>query len=172
MISAKVFARIAMCIMIVSALLLLGGCGKKSEEKKAEETMENMLKVTTGKDVEVDIQGKDIKIEGRDSKAQLSETSVWPPEMFEDVPKFTAGKIEHVTKTQEGSNQTFNIFFVDIEGDALKKYATTLNEKGWQAQLLDMGKGGMISAQKDKLGMNFSFNADDKKGLLAVFSAQ
>jgi len=171
MISAKVFARIAMCIMIVSALLL-GGCGKKSEEKKAEETMENMLKVTTGKDVEVDIQGKDIKIEGQDSKAQLSETSVWPPEMFEDVPKFTAGKIEHVTKTQEGSNQTFNIFFIDIEGDALKKYATTLNEKGWQTQLLDMGKGGMISAQKDKLGMNFSFNADDKKGLLAVFSAQ
>ena len=171
MISAKVFARIAMCIMIVSALLL-GGCGKKSEEKKAEETMENMLKVATGKDVEVDIQGKDIKIEGQDSKAQIAETSVWPPEMFEDVPKFTAGKIEHVTKTQEGSHQTFNIFFVDIEGDALKNYAAALNEKGWQAQLLDMGKGGMISAQKDKLGMNFSFNAEDKKGLLAVFSAQ
>lgn len=171
MISAKVFARIVMCIMIAGALLI-GGCGKKSEEKTAEETMENMLKVSTGKDVDVNIQGKDIKIEGQDSKAQLSETSVWPPEMFEDVPKFTAGKIEHVTKTQEGSNQTFNIFFVDIEGDALKKYTTALNEKGWKTQLMDMGKGGMISAQKDNLGMNFSFNAEDKKGLLAVFSAQ
>lgn len=171
MISTKIFTRIAVCGMIVSALLL-GGCGKKSEEKIAEETMENMLKVSTGKDVDVNIQGKNIKIEGQDSKSQISETSVWPPEMFEDVPKFTAGKIEHVTKTQEGSNQTFNIFFADIEGDALKKYLAALNEKGWQTQLMDMGKGGMISAQKDKLGMNFSFNTEDKKGLLAVFSTQ
>ncbi len=171
MISAKVFIRIALCGMIVSTLLF-GGCDKKSEEKTAEETMENMLKVTTGKDVDVNIQGKSIKIEGQDSKAQLSETSVWPPEMFDDVPKFTTGKIEHVTKTQEGGNQTFNIFFVDIEGDALKNYTAALNEKGWQPQLMDMGKGGMIIAQKGKLGMNFSFNKEDKKGILAVFSAQ
>jgi hypothetical protein len=171
MMSTKNFVRIAMCIMIISALLL-GGCGKKSEEKIAEDSMENMLKVSTGKDVDVNIQGKDIKIEGQDSKAQISETRLWPPEMFEDVPKFTAGKIEHVTKTQEGSQQTFNIFFADIEGDALKNYLAALNEKGWQTQLMDMGKGGMISAQKDKLGMNFSFNTEDKKGILAVFSAQ
>ncbi|MBA4367502.1 MAG: hypothetical protein C0403_07670 [Desulfobacterium sp.] len=171
MISAKVFIRIAVCTMVVSAMLL-GGCGKKSEEKMAEEKMENMLKKATGKDVDVNIQGKGIKIEGQDSKAQISETSVWPPEMFEDVPKFTSGKIEHVTKTQEGSNQTFNIFFVDIDGNALKNYAAALNEKGWQTQILDMGKGGMISAQKDKLSMNFSFNSEDKKGLLGVFSAQ
>jgi len=40
------------------------------------------------------------------------------------------------------------------------------------AQLMDMGKGGMISAKKDNLGINFSFNTEDKKGTLAVFSTQ
>lgn len=169
--SAKVFIRIAVCMLVVSALLL-GGCGKKSEEKVAEQMMEKTLKDATGKDVDVNIQGKDIKIEGPDSKAQISETNVWPPDMFEDVPQFTAGRIEHVTKSQAEGNQTINIFFADIQGDALKNYAAALKEKGWQVQLTDMGKSSMISAQKDKLGMNVSFNAEDKKGLLAVFSSQ
>lgn len=61
-------------------------------------------------------------------------------------------------------NRSQGKVFFDILGDALK-------EKGWQVQLMQMGKGGMISAKKDKLGMNFSFNAEDRKGTLAVFSA-
>lgn len=170
MMSARGWFRTVVCILAVSALLL-GGCGKKSEERMAEEQMEDMLKEATGKDVDVNIQGKDVTIEGQDTKAQIFETSVWPSDMFGDVPQFTAGTIEHVTRTQESGNQTFNIFFIDIQGDALKDYAAALKEKGWQAQLMQMGKGGMISAQKDKLGMNFSFNAEDRKGTLAVFSA-
>jgi len=169
--SARVLVRAAVCILVMSALLL-GGCGKKSEDKMAEQMMEKTLKEATGKEVDVNIQGKDIKIEGQDTRAQISETNVWPPDMFADVPQFTAGRIEHVTRSQSEGNQTFNIFFADIQGDALKNYAVTLKEKGWQAQLSDMGKGGMISAQKNKLGMNFSFNAEDKKGTLAVFSSQ
>jgi len=169
--SAKVFFRIAVCIVVLS-VLLLGGCGKKSEEKMAEQMMEKTLKDATGKDMDVDIQGKDIKIEGQDTKAQISETNVWPSDIFADVPQFTAGRIEHVTKSQADGNQTFNIFFADIQEDALKNYAAALKNKGWQAQLMDLGKGGMISAQKDKLGMNFSYNAEDKKGTLAVFSSQ
>lgn len=171
MIATKVFARTALCLLAVCALVL-GGCGKKSEEKMAEGAMENMLKGVTGKDVDVNLQGKDIRIEGQDSKVQISKTSVWPSDMFADVPLFTAGRIEHVTKSQAEGTQSFNIYFVEIKGDAMKAYSAELKEKGWQAQLTDMGNGGMISAQKDNLGINFTFNAEDKKGTLAVFSAQ
>jgi hypothetical protein len=150
MISAKGFVRTALCFLAVCALVV-GGCGKKSEEKMAERAMEDMLKGVTGKDVDVNIQGKDIRIEDQDSKVQMSETSVWPTDMFADVPLFTAGRIEHVTKSQAEGTQSFNIFFIEIKGDAMKDYSAVLKEKGWQAQLMDMGNGGMISAQKENL---------------------
>lgn len=168
---ATYLMKMTVCILTMSALML-GGCDQKPEEPKAEKIAENMLKGVMGKDVDVDIKGKNIKIEGQDSKVEISETNVWPPDIFGDVPQFTAGRIEHVTKTKEGDTQSFNIFLADIRGNALKDYDAELKEKGWQTQLMDMGKGGMISAQKDKLGLNFSFNQDDKKGTLTVFSAQ
>jgi hypothetical protein len=168
--SARGWIGTAVCALAVSALLL-GGCGKKSEEKMAEQMMEKTLKDTMGEEVDVNIQGKDITIEGKDTKARISETNVWPPDMFADVPRFTAGRIEHVTRSQAEGTRTFNIFFADMQGDALESYAAALKEKCWQAQLADLGKGGMISAQKDKMGLNLSFNAEDRKGTLAVFTA-
>jgi hypothetical protein len=171
MMSAKDWGRIMVSILIVSAMMF-SGCGKKSEERISEEMTEKMLKETTGKDVDVNIQGKNIKIEGEGTKAEISETNVWPPDMFEGVPQFSAGRIDHVTKSQEGGTRSFNIFFADVSGDALKDYDAVLKKKGWQTQLVDMGKGMMISAQKDKLGLNLSFSNEDKRGTLAVFTAQ
>jgi len=112
--------------------------------------------------------GCDQKPEER--KAEKITENVLKGVMGKDVPQFTAGRIEHVTKTREGDTQSFNIFFADIRGDALKEYDAELKEKGWQTQLLDMGKAGMISAQKDKLGLSLSSSQDDNKGTLAVFS--
>ena len=171
MMRATYLMKMTVCILTMSALML-AGCDKKPEERKAEKITEQMLKGVMGKDVDVDIKGKNIKIEGQDSKVEISETNIWPPDMFEDVPQFTSGRIEHVTKTQEGGTQSFNIFFADIRGDVLKEYDAELKGRGWQTQLMDMGKGGMISAQKDKLGLNFSSSQDDNKGILAVFSTQ
>jgi hypothetical protein len=169
--SAKDWIRIMVSISAVSALLL-GGCNQKSEERTAEKVTEKMLKATTGKEVDVKIQGKNIQIEGRETRVEISETTVWPSDMFQDVPPLTEGKIEHVTKSQEEGTRTFNIFFVDLQGDVLKNYAAALKEKGWEAQLMEMGKGGMISAQKNQLGLHFSVNQEDRKGTLAVFAAQ
>jgi hypothetical protein len=171
MISVKVFVRIVVCVSVVSALLL-GGCGKKSEERRAEEMTGEILKEATGKDVDVKMQGQNIRIQGQDSNAEISKTNVWPSEMFEDVPPFTAGKIERMTKSKGDGVKTFNVFFIDIQTNALKNYAAVLKEKGWEAQLTDMGRGGMISAQKDKLSLSFSFNQEDKKGVLAVLATQ
>jgi hypothetical protein len=170
MMSAKGWIRIMVTILALSTLLL-NGCGKKSEERMAEEMTKKIIKQSTGKDVDVKMKGNNIKIEGQDSKTEIAQTTTWPLEMFKDVPQFTAGKIEHVVKAKEGGMQKFNIFFIEINSDALKNYADLLKEKGWQANLIQMGdKGGMLNAQKGNLGMNFAFSAEKKDGMLAVFS--
>jgi hypothetical protein len=168
--SGKGWIRIIVTILALCALML-NGCGKKSDEKMAEEMAEKMLKQATGKETKVDIQGDNVRIEDKDSMTDISATAAWPPEMFADVPKFTAGKIERVIKGQDGGMQKFNIYFVDIKGDAIRQYADALKKKGWQADLIQLaGQGGILNAQKGNLAINFAFSTEKKEGTLVAYS--
>jgi len=158
-----------MVAFLTLSLFLVNACSEKSSQEKM---TERILKQATGKDVDVKIQGGKIQIEEKGSKTEIAETTTWPPEMFKDVPKFTAGKIERVVKShEEGDKWTFNIYLADINGDDIKNYAGALKEKGWQTDLMQMGdKGGYLNAQKGTMGMNFGFSLERKDGMLAVFN--
>jgi len=86
--------------------------------------------------------------------------------------KAALGRIERVVKSQEeGGMRTFNIYFIDLEGDTLNGYAGVLKKNGWQTRVMQAGdKGGMLNAQKGKLGLNFAFSLKKKNGTLVVFS--
>jgi hypothetical protein len=158
-----------MMAVLALALFLMNGCsGKKSEEQIAEK----IIKESTGKDAEVKMREGKIEIEGKDFKSEMSETTVWPADMFKDVPEFTFGKIERVHKsTEESGMRKFNIYFVDVEQDALGKYADALKKNGWQARVMQMGdRGGMLTAEKGELALNFPFSLEEKSGTLVVYS--
>ncbi len=159
-----------MVVFLTLSLILFNACSEKSSQEKM---VEKTLKHATGKDVDVKMQGGKIQIEEKGSKTEIAETATWPPEMFKDVPKFTAGKIKRVVKShEEGDIRTFNIYLVDINGDNIKDYAGALKEKGWQAvNIIQMGdKGGSLNAEKGTMGMNFMFSLERKDGMLAVFN--
>ena len=168
MVSEKRWIGIRVAFITLS-LFLVNACSEKSTQEKM---TEQILKQATGKDVDVKIQGGKIQIEEKGSKTEIAETTTWPPEMFKDVPKFTAGKIERVVKShEEGDKWTFNIYLVDINGDDINKYAGALKEKGWQTDIMQMAdKGGYLNAQKGTMGMNFGFSLERKDGMLAVFN--
>jgi hypothetical protein len=158
-----------MVAFLTVSLFLVNGCSEKSSQEKM---AEKALKQATGKDVDVKIQEGKIQIEEKGSKTEIAQTTTWPPEMINDVPKFSAGKITRVVKTQEAANAwTFNIYLVGINGDDIKSYAGALKEKGWQTDIIQMGdKGGYLNAQKGTMGMNFAFSLERKDGMLAVFN--
>ena len=168
MVSEKRWIGIMVAIITLS-LFLMNGCSQESPEEKM---AERALKLATGKDVDVKIQGDKVQIEQDGSKTEMAQTATWPAEMIKDVPQFTAGKIERVVKTQEeGDVWTFNIYFVGINGDDIKNYAGALKEKGWQTDIMQMGdKGGYLNAQKGTMGINFMFGLERKGGMLAVFN--
>ena len=168
MLSEKRWIGIMVAIITLS-LFLMNGCSQESPEEKM---AEKALKLATGKDVDVKIQGDKVRIEQDGYKTEMAQTATWPAEMNKDVPQFTAGKIERVVKTQEeGDVWTFNIYFVGINGDDIKNYAGALKEKGWQTDIMQMGdKGGSLNAQKGTMGINFMFGLERKDGMLAVFN--
>ncbi|MGA9365692.1 MAG: hypothetical protein WBW16_15125 [Bacteroidota bacterium] len=168
MLSKKSLIRLMVAVLALAPFLMSSCSGKKSEEQIAEK----IIKESTGKDAEVKMREGKIEIEGKDFKSEMSETTVWPPDMFNDVPEFTFGKIERVHKsTEETGMRKFNIYFVDVEHDALDKYADALKKNGWQASVMQMGdKGGMLTAEKGELALNFPFSVEKKSGTLVVYS--
>jgi len=150
-------------------LCIMYGCSEKSVQ---ENMTEQALKQVTGKDVDVKIQGGNVQIADRDSRTEMTETTTWPPDLISDVPKFTAGKIKRVVKTQEQEGTwTFNIYLEGISEDDIKNYENALREKGWKTDLMQMGdKGGYLNGQKGTMGMNFGFSQERKDGVLAVFN--
>ena len=173
MISEKRFIG-AVAVVLALGLLPVSGCSqKKPEDKAAEKMMEEVLRKSTGKDAHVNVEKGKVEVEANGVKTEMSETSFWPPEMFKDVPQFPSGKIERVVKSnEEGGKKKFNIYYVGIETDAVKKYADLLKKGGWQTEVTQMDKGGILNAQKGNMAVNFPYSLEDKSGTLLVYDVQ
>jgi hypothetical protein len=150
-------------------LLLVYGCSEKTAQEKM---TEQVLKQATGKDVDVKMDGGKIRIADKDSKTEITQTTTWPPDLSGDVPKFAAGKIQRVVKSQEqGDSWSFNIYLAGFGGDDIKTYENALKGKGWQTDFMQMGdKGGYLNGQKGTMGINFMFSLEKKDGMLAVYN--
>jgi hypothetical protein len=168
MVSEKRWIGIMVALLTLN-LFLWYGCSEKSDQEKM---TEQALKQATGKDVDVKMQGDKIEITDKNSKTEIAETTTWPPDLSGDVPKFTAGKIQRVVKSQEqGDSWSYNIYLAGISGDEIKNYENALKEKGWQTDIMQMGdKGGSLNGQKGTMGINFMFSLERKDGMLAVFN--
>jgi hypothetical protein len=163
--------RLPLGIMLVAATLAPAGCSKKdSGEKLGESMTERMLEKATGKKADVHIDGENVSIKTGDANMQMMATNKWPSDMFDVVPRFTYGKVERVTSGVEGGMKKFSVYLRDVPDDASDKYAEELKAAGWEAQMTVMGsKGGMMSAQKGKIGVQFMHGKDDKSGVFVAY---
>jgi hypothetical protein len=161
---------IGLCVL---CLFLVSACSKKTSEERAAETVaEKILEQGTGQDVDVDIQGGNIKIEGEGFKTEITQTTKWPSDMFADVPQFKEGTVENVIIGNDDGMRRFNIILKDFDGEAVKKYEETLKAKGWKSTFMQMGDGGILNAQKGQLAMNFAFNTQNREGTILVYSVK
>jgi hypothetical protein len=91
MVSEKRWMGIMVAIFTL-CLFLMNGCSEKSAQEKM---AEKALKLATGKDVDVKIQGdkaQKVQIEQKGSKTEIAETTTWPPELISDVPNSLQAK--------------------------------------------------------------------------------
>jgi hypothetical protein len=168
MLTEKKWIRIVITLLTLNLFLVFGCREKNTQEKMTEQ----VLKKATGKDVDVKINEGKVQIVDKDSRTEIAETTTWPADLSEDVPKFTTGKIQRVVKSQEqGDSWSFNIYLTDFSSDDIKDYENDLKGKDWQTEIMQMGdKGGYLNGQKGTMGINFMFNLEKKDGMLAVFN--
>jgi len=172
------FGRRLQCGLMLVALLLsvlaAAGCGKKaSGEKAAETAMEGMFERATGEKTDIDVNGDNVTITTADGSVEMSDTSEWPSDMFPEVPRFTYGVVEHVSKGDEGGMVKFNVHLKDVEDGAFEKYDADIRAAGWEAQsTMQTDDGGTISAQKGNMALQLMYNRRDKTALVIAYTFQ
>jgi hypothetical protein len=165
--SSIVVVVVSLCVCVTS------GCGKKTEEKSAEKTMERMLTEATGKETSVDLRNGNVRVENKDMKVDIASSSTWPADIHADVPKFTGGAIVRVVTSNESGAKKFNIHYTGVREEAVKQYVQDLKARGWEANLMEIGnKAALLSAQKGNLGLTFTYNAEKSDGMISVFSSE
>jgi hypothetical protein len=163
-------------LVLAVSVVALAGCGRKAaSEKLAEGMMEKTLEKATGGDVDLDLGGggKDVTIKTKDGTTTMSETTEWPSDIFTEVPRFTYGKVERVSRTTDTQNgqKSMMVWIVELQEGGVEKYEKELEGAGWESQMsIAGGEGGMISAQKGNLGLTVSYNTQDHTAAFNVFS--
>ncbi len=164
----------ALWVMVVLLGVLVAlGCGKqKANDKLAEGMAERTLEHAIGGHADVDIKGEDVEVKTDQGRMQMTKTTDWPSDMFSGVPRFTYGVIERVAKSEQDGRKSYNIYLRDVQDGAVEKYQTDIKEAGWESQsMMQSDAGGMVSAQKGNLGLQFVYNKSDRTGVVMAFSA-
>lgn len=163
--------RILVCLALTIAIASFPGCGKKqTDEKLAERMTEEMLEQATGQKTDVDLKDGDVTIRTETGEVKMVATSQWPADMFDVVPRFDHGTIQRVTSGTEAGMRKFNIWYKDVPDDASDRYQEALKGAGFESQLVSMGpQGGMLSAQKGTVAVQFMHGKEDKTGVLIAF---
>lgn len=164
----------ALLVVVVAGTVpgtMLVGCGGESaREAAAEATAEKAIESAIGKDANVEIDRGSVKVEGEGFKAEMGETTEWPQDLPPGVPRFSQGKVERVHKSEGDGQRSWNVFLTDVEDGSVDRYAAALKRDGWSVQNVAMGgRGGMISGEKEGLGLNLAYTAEEKRATLSVF---
>jgi len=165
--------RLLICLALTVTVAVFAGCGKKqADEQLAERMTEEMLEHASGQKTDVDMKDGDITIKTETGEVTLTETSQWPADMFDVVPRFEHGTIERVHGGTESGLRRFNVWYKDVPDDASNKYMEQLKAAGFEPQMSAMGpEGGMLGAQKGNIAVQLMHSKDDKTGVLIAYEA-
>lgn len=163
-------------VAFVGSVVVLSGCGKKeASEEFAEGMMERSMENASGEKTDVDIDEGNISIRTGDTKMESVAATEWPSDLPGDVPPFTYGTVERVTRAEDTAKNTtaYSIYLRDVSDDAFAKYEAELKAAGWECMSVDMGgKGGVISGQKGDIGVTVTCNMEEHIASVAVLPAE
>lgn len=154
---------IVILVCIVMTAGISAGCVKQMLEEKVVETIiEKSIEKAAekdGKEVDVDIDDDKISIKGSDGEVvSIEQTTDWPEDMPEDVPK-PEGLTPNSVMSMLGTSWT--VAFEEGSINEGKAYVEMLEKKGWNIVAKTETEGlYVVSADMDNLFLMFSSEED------------
>ena len=149
--------------IIFTAIMVVFGCGEKSEEKAVEKVMEKAIESNMGGNAEVDIEKNSLRIQTDEGEMTMTagDSVKMPADFPKDVFVYKGADLNAAMVHTEG----FNLMF-QTKDDASKVsevYLTEMEAKGWSKEMtMDMGGQKMMVFKKDERMANVSIATDDE----------
>jgi len=148
--------------IMLAVITVVFGCGKKGEEKAAEEVMEKVIESNMGGNAKVDIEKNSLRIQTEEGEmTMMSGDSIQLPADFpKDVFVYEEADLNNAMVHPEGFNLMFQT--KDDSSKVSEAYLTEMEAKGWSKEMtMDMGGRKMLVFKKDERMANVSIASDD-----------
>jgi len=160
---------IVLGLFLAAGLVVVGACKAKPADQTQESILKDMVaKATEGK---ADIDFKNGKITVKTPEGESVITSgggTWPGDMPEEITRFEAGSISNSTNSHVSTTDTWNVYYRDVEADAVTAYIDDLKNNGWNVVLTsETPRGSLTHLQMEKLQIQLIY-APNKKTLIFI----
>jgi len=154
-------------IYLLSLMLVIAGCGKSSEEKAIEKTVEK----ATGADADVDLSNKRMKISGKTEKGAFSfstgEGAGIPKDFPADVLVYRPSEVVTTMNIPEG--QSLVLTTSDESTKVAEVYKREMTAKGWSEQTsMNVGGQSILAYKKENRVANVTTAPMDGKTQITV----
>lgn len=152
--------------LILLVVLVISGCGSKYVAEKA---VENQLENAFGDNLNVDVDGDYVTIEGEDGLSIQTGEDVKLPEDFPKDVYVPEGNIMSVMKNIMGEGYSITLQTDEDMEVIYEDYKKELADEDWDETFTsNMGEIMMYSATKDERSLSLSISKEDGKTMVVL----
>ena len=148
--------------IMFAAIMVMFGCGEKSEEKAGEEVMEEVIESNMGGNAEVDIEENSFRIQTEEGEMTMTagDSVQLPADFPKDIFIYRGADLNTAMELPEGFNLMFQT--KDDSSKVSEAYLAEMEEKGWSKEMtMDMGGQKMMVFKKGERMANVSIATDE-----------
>ena len=149
--------------IILTAMMVMFGCGEKAGEKAAEEIAEKAIESSFDGEAEVDIKKDSVRIETEEGEMTMSmgDSVKLPADLPEDVLMYKGAELSMAMEHPQGFNLSLQT--KDDVSKVSEVYLAEMTEKGWTKEMsMDMGGQKMMAFKKDKRNVSVMISSDEE----------
>jgi outer membrane lipoprotein-sorting protein len=148
--------------IILTAMMVMFGCGEKAGEEAAEKMVEKAIESSFDGEAEVDIEKDSIRIESEEGEMSMTmgDSASLPADFPDDVLIYQGAELSMGMKLPQGFNLSLQT--KDDRSKVSEAYLAEMTAKGWTKEMFrDMGEQRMMIFKKDERAVNVTISPNE-----------
>jgi len=162
--------RSTICLL---AIVLMIGCGEKSEENVGEKLAEKAIEANIGKEADVEVNKESVRITTKDGEMSITsgESAKIPDDFPKDIPVYKGSVVNMAMEVPQGYSLSFTT--KDNMSKVSEWYLKEMMSKGWTKEMsVDVKNQTMLVFKKGERGVNLVIAPDNGHTRLSLTSVK
>ena len=149
--------------IILTAMMVMFGCGEKAEEKAAEKMAEKAIESSFEGEARVDIEKDSIRIETEEGEMTMTtgDSASLPADFPKDVFIYKGAELSMAMEVPQGFNLSLQT--KDDMSKVSEVYLAEMTAEGWTKEMsMDMGGGKTMAFEKDERAVSVMISSHEE----------